>query len=102
MACCGRILCALVFACDVQIFLIQMAPKQSKGKGKASGSRNRRVNEHSLRNALYAGRLSNIFTRTVHPDRAIDLEDVAGTDIVRQVEGMGWRQYVTNPVTGLM
>jgi hypothetical protein len=80
-----------------RFFLFQMAPKQSKGKGKASGSRNRRVNEHSLRNALYAGRLSNIFTRTVHPDRAIDLEDVAGTDIVRQVEGMGWRQYVTKP-----
>lgn len=77
------------------LFASRMAPK--KGKGKASGSRNRRIDEHSLRNALYAGRLRNILTRTVHHDRAIDLEDVGGTDIVRQVEGMGWRQFVTKP-----
>ena len=72
-----------------------MGPK--KGKGKASSSRSRRVDEHSLRNALYAGRLQNILSRTIHPDRSIDLDDVGGTDIVRQVDGMGWRQFVTTP-----
>ena len=74
---------------------LPMAPK--KGKTKGSGSRNRRVLENSHRNGLYTHRLENIRNRTIHPDRSIDLNDVGGTDIVRQVEGMGWRQFVTKP-----
>ncbi|KAK2635366.1 hypothetical protein Ddye_030158 [Dipteronia dyeriana] len=62
-----------------------MAPK----KGKASSSQ--QVDENSLRNALYAVRLQNMRTRMIHPVWSIDLDDVDGSDIVRQVEGMGWR-----------
>ncbi|KAI9170441.1 hypothetical protein LWI28_028066 [Acer negundo] len=42
-------------------------------------------------------RLQNILTRTIHLNKSIDLNDVNGSDIVRQVEGMGWHQFVTKP-----
>ncbi|KAI9177932.1 hypothetical protein LWI28_020792 [Acer negundo] len=63
-----------------------MAPQKN-----SKGSSSRRVVEHNLRNTLYAVRLQNILTRTIHLDRSIDLNDVSGSDIVRQMEGMGWR-----------
>ncbi|KAI9192261.1 hypothetical protein LWI28_020203 [Acer negundo] len=46
---------------------------------------------------LYAIRLQNICTRTIHLDKAIDLNDVGGWDIRRQADGMGLNQFVTKP-----
>ncbi|KAI9169548.1 hypothetical protein LWI28_013921 [Acer negundo] len=76
----------------IRFFAHQMAPKRSKTKGKC-----RRVDEHSLRNASYAAHLQNILTRTIHPGKAIDLKDVGGWDIRRQVDGMGWNKFITKP-----
>ncbi|KAK3224889.1 hypothetical protein Dsin_004751 [Dipteronia sinensis] len=48
---------------------------------------------------MYHVRLQQMLSRTVHPERCIDLTYVDGSDVVRLADAIGWRQFVITPRT---
>ncbi|KAK3220225.1 hypothetical protein Dsin_014195 [Dipteronia sinensis] len=64
---------------------------KGKGKGKASSS----GGGGSDPNPDYTNRLYELLRRQIHSNWCIDLNDVRGSNIVTQMDAMGWRQFVT-------